>query len=121
MDGGATTPSANHLFTVNQEAQILNETSAEMFDHNLVKLLFLCKQARPDNQTAVALLTTRVKKPDEDDLKKLRRVMRYLRNTGHSVQTSEALLTTRVKKPDEDDLKKLHRVMRYLKIPAKYH
>jgi len=83
MDGGATTPAANHLFSVNQEAQKLNEKSAEMFHHNLAKILYLCKRARPDIQTAVAFLTTRVKKPDQDDLKKLCRVMRYLRNTSH--------------------------------------
>jgi len=64
MDGGATTPAANHLFSVNQEAQKLNEKSAEMFHHNVAKLLYLCKRARPDIQTAVAFLTTRVKKPD---------------------------------------------------------
>ena len=69
MDGVATTSAANNLFSVNQEAQKLNEKSAEMFHHNVAKLLYLCKRARPDIQTAVAFLTTRVKKPDEDDLK----------------------------------------------------
>ena len=52
-----------------------------MFHHNVAKLLFLCKQARPNIQTAVAFLTTCVMAPDEDDYKKLARVMRYLRGT----------------------------------------
>jgi len=90
MDGGATTPAANHLFSVNQEAQKLNEKSAEMFHHNVAKLLYLCKRARPDIQTAVAFLTTTVKKPYQDDLKKLCRVMGYLRNTSHIPLTPEA-------------------------------
>jgi hypothetical protein len=47
----------------------------------VAKLLFLCKRARPDLQTTVAFLTTRVKAPDHDDWNKLRRCMRYLRAT----------------------------------------
>ena len=50
MDGVATTPVHNHLFSVNQEAQKLNEKSAEMFHHNVAKLLYLCKWARSDIQ-----------------------------------------------------------------------
>jgi hypothetical protein len=72
--GEAATPAANHLFEVNPEA----------------KLLFLCKRARPDIQTAVAFLCTRVKSPDVDDWKKLRRVMMYLRGTPDLPLTLEA-------------------------------
>ena len=36
----------------------------------IAKLLFLCKRAHPDIQTAVAFLTTRVMAPDEDNYKK---------------------------------------------------
>jgi len=43
--------------------------------------MFFCKQARPKIQTAVSFLSTRVKPPDIDDLKKLIRVMKYLRAT----------------------------------------
>ena len=61
-----------------------------MFHHNVAKLLFLCKRARPDIQTAVAFLCTRVKAPDTDDYKKLTRVMRYLRGTVNMPLTLEA-------------------------------
>lgn len=81
MDGHATTPAAGHLFTVDSEAKPLDEETAHLFYHNTAKLLFLSKRARPDIQTAVAFLTTRVKGPDEDDYKKLGRVMNYLRST----------------------------------------
>jgi hypothetical protein len=81
MDGKAATPAANHLFEVKQEPELLCESAADMFHHNVAKLLFLCKRARPDIQTAVAFLCTRVKAPDTDDYKKLARVMRYLRGT----------------------------------------
>jgi len=40
-------------------------------------------------QTAVAFLSTRVKGPDRDDIKKLRRVMQYLRFTQHLPLTLE--------------------------------
>ena len=38
-------------------------------------------RARPDIQTAVSFLTTRVKEPDEDDWGKLRHVLMYLKGT----------------------------------------
>ena len=41
----------------------------------------MSQRARRDLQTAVSFLTTRVKKPDEDDWGKLRRVMQYLYGT----------------------------------------
>jgi len=73
MDGTATTPAANHLFEVNTEdPMLLDENRSEMFHHNVAKLLFLCKRARPDIQTAVAFLCRRVKQPDEDDYKNWR-------------------------------------------------
>jgi hypothetical protein len=43
--------------------------------------LFATKRARPDIHTAISFLTTRVREPDEDDWKKLVRMMRYLRGT----------------------------------------
>ena len=42
------------------------------------RLLFLGKRARPDIQTVIAFLCTRVKVAEEDDYKKLERVMAYL-------------------------------------------
>jgi hypothetical protein len=80
MGGEAATPAANHLFVVNEDGEKLDEETAQLFHHFVAKLLFLCKRARPDTQTAVAFLYTRVKAPDRDDYKKLARVMKYLRN-----------------------------------------
>jgi len=44
----------------------------------VAKLLYLSCRTRQDIQTAVAFLCTRVQSPDEDDYKKLTRVMQYL-------------------------------------------
>ena len=90
MRGTVTSPAASHLFQVSKGATKLDEEAAQEFHHNVAKLLFLCKRARPDIQTAVAFLTTRVKSPDEDDYKKLGRVMRYLRATARLPLTLEA-------------------------------
>jgi hypothetical protein len=71
MAGTAVTPAADHLFSVNETPEYLDEATSELFHHLTAKLLFLCKRARPDIQTAVAFLMTRVKRPDKDDYKKL--------------------------------------------------
>ena len=44
-------------------------------------MLFLSPQLRRDIQTAVSFLTTRVKKPDEDDWGQLKRALKYLKET----------------------------------------
>ncbi len=90
MDGEAVTPATENLFHVNDDCTKLDKDTAEMFHSNVAKLLFLCKRARPDVQTAVAFLTTRVKSPDVDDYKKLARVMKYLRGTLNLTLTLEA-------------------------------
>ena len=80
-DRTATTPAAEHLFIVNPDCPKLPEENAKTFHNFVAKSLFLTKRARPDIATAVAFMTTRVKGPDDDDWKKLVRMMRYLRGT----------------------------------------
>jgi len=55
----------------------------------VAKLLYLCRRTRQDIQTAVAFLCTRVQNPDEDDYKKLTRVIQYLRDTTKLTLTIE--------------------------------
>ena len=43
----------------------------------------MCSRARRDIQTAVAFLTRRVKKPDQDDWGESKRVLKYLNGTKH--------------------------------------
>ena len=70
ISGMATKPAANHLFKTNPNGDKLSEEWAQFFHFNVAKLLFLCKRARPDIQTGVAFLSTRVQAPDADDIKK---------------------------------------------------
>jgi hypothetical protein len=91
MEGVATSPAAEHLFEVNDvDPDLLPTEDAQYFHTMTAKLLFLSKRARPDLQQAIAFLTTRVRKPDSDDYKKLGRVIKYLRGDPHVPLTLEA-------------------------------
>lgn len=70
FEGIASTPAADYLFTVDDSAERLLDTEyGELFHSTTAKLLFLGKRGRPDIQTAVALLCTRMTHPDVDDIK----------------------------------------------------
>ena len=53
------------------------------------KRIFLCKRSWPYILIVVAFLTMQVKDPDEDDDKKLSRILKYLRGTRDFVLTLE--------------------------------
>jgi hypothetical protein len=98
MDGEAPTPASNHLFQVNEKDPVMkDDDTATMFYYNLAKLLFLCKRSRPDIQTAIAFLCTRLKGPDKDDYKKLVRVIQYLRGAAKMPLTLEGDNTSIIK------------------------
>ena len=73
---------ADHLFQVRPDTneRPLPEEQARAYHHTTAQLLFLSRVQR-DIQTTVAFLTTRVKRPDEDDWGKLKRVLKYLHST----------------------------------------
>ena len=75
------TPATEHLFEVDENAQLLDKKEKEIFHRIVAKLLFLCKRARPDISVAIAFLTSRTTCSDVDDWKKLRRVLQYLYGT----------------------------------------
>jgi hypothetical protein len=90
MDGEAPSPTANHLLTVNDDQTKVDEKKAQLFHTYVVKVMFLCKRARPDLQTEVAFLSTRVNSCDEDDYKKLIRMLQFLRATRDELLTLSA-------------------------------
>jgi hypothetical protein len=71
MASEAAIPTSNHLFQVNEDTKNLDKDMAQLFHHNVTKLLFLCKQVRPNIQTAVTFLCTCVKELDIDNYKNL--------------------------------------------------
>ena len=83
MEGTAPTPAAAHLFKTNVTNPVLltGEKNAT-FVRLVMQLLYLCR-GRPDIRTAISYLCKRTGEgvSDEDDYKKLTRVMRYLQGT----------------------------------------
>jgi hypothetical protein len=85
--GTASTPASDNLFQVRDESdpkyRALPEEQAMAFHRTVAQLLFMSARVRRDIQVVVAFLTTRVKKPDEDDWGKLKRCLKYLNGTRH--------------------------------------
>ena len=79
--GNGRVPTAEHLFDVNDQQweKLDNNDAANLFHHNIAKLLVLCKCARPDVQTGSGSIPVRrVQKADVDDDAKVERVMQCL-------------------------------------------
>ena len=89
-DNKSKTPASDWLFQVRDDSKKLDKERKEFFHTAVAKALFLCKRARPDISTAVAFLSTRVTDPDEDDFKKLIRMLQYLNGTRDIVLTLSA-------------------------------
>ena len=80
---------ANNILEVNKTPRKLIERYAREFHMIVARLLFMCKQARPEILNWVELLTTGVREPNEDDDKKLGRILKYLSGTRNIVLTLE--------------------------------
>ena len=65
-DKKANTPAAEFIFKVDDELRLIGDSIAKVFHTIVAKALFATKRYRPDIHTAVALLTTRVRVPNED-------------------------------------------------------
>ena len=89
MEGIAKMLATCHLFNIDDGAKKLSEEKAQLFHHIVMKLLYLCRRTRQDIQTAVAFLCTRVKELDEDDYKKLAKVIQYLKGNIDMTLTIE--------------------------------
>jgi hypothetical protein len=76
----AATPATDDLFSEGTSAS-LTPQQAELFHTFVAKGLFMCKRARPDLHTTIAVLCTRVKNPNQDDWNKLVRLMKYCNGT----------------------------------------
>ena len=85
LRGTKALPARDNLFEIREEAdrKLLPEEQASQCHCTVAQLLFLCMRARPDVQTLVSFLTTRVKEPDKDDWGKLRHRLMYLKGMLH--------------------------------------
>ena len=74
------TPAYRDLFdTFDNSSEQLDKEKSEKFHSITAKLLFIAKRARPDIETAVSYLTTRVSKSNMRDWYKLMRVLSFLK------------------------------------------
>jgi hypothetical protein len=82
MSGLANTPASSHLLQVNcKNPTLLDENTADLFHTLVAKLLYLSKHGQPDILLPVSFLCSGVKSPDQDDYRKLTRVVKYLRKS----------------------------------------
>jgi hypothetical protein len=81
VDKTVVTPALKNLFDVNESAAQLDDDRSDKFHSVVAKLLFIMKRARPDLETAVSFLMTRVSKSDEDDWRKLKRCLGSIKGT----------------------------------------
>jgi hypothetical protein len=81
--GKPATPASDHLFSVREDGQKLNEKQADAFHHTVYQLLFAANQVHCDIQTAVFFLTTHVKEPDKDNWGKLKCILKNLNGTRY--------------------------------------
>ena len=91
--GMAETPAEEHTFKTRSDSGYLDQETAELFHHVTEQLLFLGQSGRPYIRNAVSFLCTRVKSSDNDDYKKLHRVIKYLRKTKFLRLTMEYMNT----------------------------
>ena len=81
LDTDAVNPAKSKLFTINHDSEQLDESKADMYHSITAKLLWIGKRARPDLETAVSFLCTRVQALTVEDWGKLKRVLKFLKKT----------------------------------------
>ena len=87
LDDKVMTPANKNLFvTYDDESKQLDEARSEIFHSVTAKLLYIMKRGRPDIETAVSYLMTRVSKSNEKDWEKLRRCLGFIKGTFNDLR-----------------------------------
>ena len=86
IEGRVSSPASKYLMDINADSPPLSSRLADEFHSVTAKLLYLEKRARPDIETAISFLTTRVSCPNESDWNKLKRVLTYLQQTKDDIR-----------------------------------
>ncbi len=79
------TPSTKKTFEVKEGRPLLDDEVKKYLYSTVAKLLFMAKRARPDLQTVVSFLCTRVQGATQQDMSKLERVLGYVKFTQDHV------------------------------------
>ena len=87
IDTRASTPANKNLFTTyDGDSANLDKQRSDIFHSVTAKLLFIMKRARPDIETTISYLMTRVAKSNEKDWEKLKRCLGYIKRTIDDVR-----------------------------------
>ena len=86
LKGKISNPANRNLFNVNPDLPRIDKDRADIFHSIVAKLLWLMKRGRPDIETVISFLCTRVCDPNEGDWMKLRRVLLYLSNIVNDIR-----------------------------------
>jgi hypothetical protein len=79
----AETPASGDLFECREDSPLLSKEMAKKFHSSVALALYIAKHGpRPDILLPITYLATRVQEPNEDDLRKLMRVIKYLAGTN---------------------------------------
>jgi hypothetical protein len=81
LDTDAVNPAKSKLFVINHDSEILCDEKGNIYHSVTAKLLWVSQRSRPDLETAVSFLCTRVQQPTVEDWGKLRRTLKFLKKT----------------------------------------
>ena len=83
-------PWSDKLLKIDEKSKELDDARQGIFHTFVMKAMFLCKRGRPDVNPGIGFLSSRVKKPLEQDWNKLLKVLGFLKGTREDVLTLEA-------------------------------
>ena len=75
----ASTPATNSIFDKGS-GNVLSGEISKIFHSYVMRMAYLAKRVKPELSVAVSYLSTQVTKPNVDDLRKLDRAIRYVRD-----------------------------------------
>ena len=82
LDPTVKSPANKNLFTkYDGESDELDEAMSKTFHLVTAKLLFIMKRAKPDIETTISYLMTRVSKGNKKDWEKLRQCLGFMKTT----------------------------------------
>ena len=75
----AATPAANNIFDKG-DSEMLEDRDSAIFHSYVMRVAYLSKRVKPEMCVGVSYLSTQVTKPNVDDMRKLDRAVRYVRD-----------------------------------------
>ena len=83
-------PATKQLFEIDEKSSTLEKKKQDIFHSVVARLLWIMKRSRPDLETAVSFLCTRVSCSTEEDWNKLKRELQFLNQTKSDKRTIKA-------------------------------